>query len=207
MKTVLQVDSAEGFRSLMRRVKAGKFGVLYEGAVANAIAAILGHYPWVRRKLLSCCVFAVCLLRCSAPSLSSIQQFFTFNLLSSSDWIRTTIPSQLLRNAGIGVASSIVSDTVVNAIRVIKTTKQSLASKQSASYSDTVKVILAADGWRGLFGRGLQTRIFANALQSIVFTVVWRGIKDHWKQRSASQEGHSDSSSIAKDGTEKDKIQ
>jgi adenylosuccinate synthase len=48
VKTVLQVDSVEGFRSLMRRVKAGNFNVLYEGAYANAISAILGHYPWVR---------------------------------------------------------------------------------------------------------------------------------------------------------------
>jgi adenylosuccinate synthase len=48
LKTVLQVDSVEGFRSLMRRVKAGNFNVLYEGAYANAISAILGHYPWVR---------------------------------------------------------------------------------------------------------------------------------------------------------------
>jgi hypothetical protein len=47
IKTVLQVDSVEGFRSLMRRVNAGNFNVLYEGAFANAISAILGHYPWV----------------------------------------------------------------------------------------------------------------------------------------------------------------
>lgn len=32
-KTVLQVDSAEGFRQLMRRVKAGKIGVLYQGTM------------------------------------------------------------------------------------------------------------------------------------------------------------------------------
>ena len=31
-KTVLQVDSAEGFQNLMRRVKAGKMGLLYQGA-------------------------------------------------------------------------------------------------------------------------------------------------------------------------------
>jgi hypothetical protein len=47
-KTVLQIDSVEGFRSLMRRVKAGRVGLLYSGAFANAIASILGHYPWVR---------------------------------------------------------------------------------------------------------------------------------------------------------------
>jgi Mitochondrial carrier protein len=117
-------------------------------------------------------------------------------LLSSSEWIQAIIPSQLLRNAGIGVASSIVSDTFVNALRVIKTTKQSLGSKQSASYRETVKIILAADGWRGLFGRGLQTRIFANALQSIVFTVVWRGLADYWRRKTTSS---SRESSRAKD--------
>ena len=46
-KTVLQIDSVEGFRSLMRRVKAGRIGLLYSGAIANAISAVLGHYPWV----------------------------------------------------------------------------------------------------------------------------------------------------------------
>ena len=51
-KTVLQIDSVEGFRSLMRRVKAGRIGLLYSGAIANAVAAILGHYPWVRFCLL-----------------------------------------------------------------------------------------------------------------------------------------------------------
>ena len=47
-------------------------------------------------------------------------------------------------------------------------------------------MVLAADGWRGLFGRGLRTRIFANALQSIVFTVIWRGLSDRWAGRSLS---------------------
>jgi hypothetical protein len=46
-KTVLQIDSVEGFRSLMRRVKAGRLGLLYSGALANAVSAILAHYPWV----------------------------------------------------------------------------------------------------------------------------------------------------------------
>lgn len=51
-KTVLQVDSIEGFRSLVRRVKAGKIGVLYQGAFAMAISAILGHYPWYVQYIL-----------------------------------------------------------------------------------------------------------------------------------------------------------
>ena len=56
MKTVLQVDSYEGFRGLMRRVRAGKINVLYAGAFANTIAAIMGHYPWVCKRTLFYCV-------------------------------------------------------------------------------------------------------------------------------------------------------
>ena len=45
-KTVLQVDSMEGFRNLMRRVKAGKIGVLYQGSLGMAVSAMMAHYPW-----------------------------------------------------------------------------------------------------------------------------------------------------------------
>ena len=96
------------------------------------------------------------------------------------------MPLQLLRNAGIGVVSSVVSDTFVNVFRVIKTTKQSLGSKQNASYLETIRIIVAADGYKGLFGRGLRTRIYANALQSLVFTIVWRGLTDLWRRRMAT---------------------
>jgi hypothetical protein len=98
-----------------------------------------------------------------------------------------------MRNAFIGFVSSIVSDTVANFMRVIKTTKQALAARgdnedvehvrltgNGATYREAIGIILAADGLKGLFGRGLKTRIFANALQSIVFTVIWRGLADRW---------------------------
>jgi hypothetical protein len=113
-------------------------------------------------------------------------QFYTYNVLSSSAIVQSLIPSQLLRNAGIGVIASVVSDTFVNIFRVVKTTKQSLGSKQNVSYIETVRIILAADGYRGLFGRGLRTRIYANAIQSLVFTVVWRGLIDFWRRRNLS---------------------
>lgn len=31
---------------------------------------------------------------------------------------------------------------------------------------------------QGLFGRGLRTRILGNALQSVLFTVIWRGLAE-----------------------------
>jgi hypothetical protein len=137
----------------MRRVKAGKIGVLYQGAIANALSSFVGHYPW----------------------------FYTYNVLSKSEVLKSWIPNQLVRNAGTGLFASIVADTVVNAIRVVKTTKQAIGSKHNVGYGETIRMILAADGWKGLFGRGLRTRIFANALQSIVFTLIWRGLAERWQ--------------------------
>jgi len=47
-------------------------------------------------------------------------------------------------------------------------------------------LILAADGWKGLFGRGLKTRILGNAIQSVVFTVIWRGLAERWSTTASS---------------------
>ena len=91
----------------------------------------------------------------------------------------------------MGFVASVVSDIVSNSIRVIKTTKQSIASKHAVSYSDAVGMVLAADGWKGLFGRGLRTRIFANGFQSVVFTVAWRGMAEWLASPKKAEKGES----------------
>jgi hypothetical protein len=171
-KTVLQVDSQEGFRNLMKRVRQGKISVLYAGSIATAVSAIVGHYPW----------------------------FVSFNYLKEAEWLTLLIPSKLLRNAAIGLVSSIVSDAVVNVFRVVKTTKQSMGSKHDMSYGETIRMILAADGWKGLFGRGLRTRILANALQSILFTVIWRGLAEYWGSGRDESSVRNDSDGEMKSG-------
>jgi hypothetical protein len=120
------------------------------GAGANALSAIAAHYPW----------------------------FYTFRTLSKSSFLRTYVRSNHLRNAIAGFVSSVISDSFTNVIRVVKTTKQALASKHVVSYGEVIAMILAADGWKGLFGRGLRTRILGNAAQSVLFTVIWRGLAD-----------------------------
>jgi hypothetical protein len=76
-------------------------------------------------------------------------------------------------------------------MRVIKTTKQALsATNVGITYAETISVILAVDGLRGLFGRGLRTRIMGNALQSILFTVVWRGLAQRWQQQKHAKNDH-----------------
>lgn len=171
-KTVLQVDSREGFRALMRRVRAGKVGALYQGALATAASSTIGHYPW----------------------------FVIFNALSSAEWLKRLVTSKLLRNASIGLVASVTSDTIVNVFRVIKTTKQSIGSKHDFSYSDTIRMIVAADGWKGLFGRGLRTRVFANSVQSIMFTVIWRGLAERWGNND-NENNANESDGISKGGT------
>ena len=42
------------------------------------------------------------------------------------------------------------------------------------TYKQAAKAIIDQDGWRGLFGRGLGTRLGTNALQASIFTVIWK---------------------------------
>jgi hypothetical protein len=96
---------------------------MHTGAFANAASAIVGHYPW----------------------------FYTYRVLSKSNFLQKLISSNHLRNASIGFAASVVSDTVANGIRVVKTTKQAIASKHAVGYGEVIAMILAADGWKVSF--------------------------------------------------------
>jgi len=157
------------------------------GGVAYAISAIVSHYPW----------------------------FSVYNFLSKSEAVKSLIPRQFFRNAFIGMIASFVSDTVVNSIRVIKTTKQAMGARHTVSYMEAINMVVAADGWQvstwvqvlcvlchvvllklsaiynlfmqGLFGRGLRTRLFSNALQSVVFTVIWRGLAERGSESSTDR--------------------
>lgn len=155
-KTVLQIEGEKGFAKLMSQVKEGRIHLLYAGSFANAASSFISHYPW----------------------------FYTYNKLSRNEVIKALFPWNTGRNAMIGFLSSIVSDTVANFMRVIKTTKQALSSTRVVTYAETISVILAADGLKGLFGRGLRTRIMANALQSVLFTVIWRSLAHRWQQQT-----------------------
>ncbi len=127
-KTVLQIESGNGFRKLMAQVGNGHVHLLYSGALANALSSMIGHYPW----------------------------FYTYNLLHNSEGLKRHVPWENCRNALIGFLSSIVSDTVANFMRVIKTTKQALGSTKGiedgdgrgVTYAEAISVILAVDGWR-----------------------------------------------------------
>jgi len=121
---------------------------LWQGAVGAMTATWVGHYPW----------------------------FYTNNQL------REVLPQfdftygKYVRNAVIGFASAAVSDTCSNSLRVLKTTRQT--ALEPVSYMDSAKSIIAKEGYAGLFGRGLSTRILTNGVQGALFTIGWKAISE-----------------------------
>ena len=78
----------------------------------------------------------------------------------------------LVRSAFIGLCASSLSDVCSNSLRVLKTSRQ--AAGLGTSVVDIAKGIVATDGWAGLLGRGLQTRLAFNALQGMLFSVLFK---------------------------------
>lgn len=148
VKTTLQVEGRSGMKLLGNKMAAQGPSVLWYGSLAAASATAVGHFPW----------------------------FFTFN------YLQATLPQyqenykRLGRNAFIGFSSSLVSDTVSNSLRVIKTTRQTYG--KPISYMNVVREVIAKDGVVGLFGRGLKTRLIANGIQGLMFSVLWKYFMD-----------------------------
>lgn len=147
-KTTMQVEGKDGISKLMTKFKSNGPTVFYQGALAAASATFVGHYPW----------------------------FFTYNYLSEVLPKRDDTLGKLARSAVIGFCSSAVSDTCSNSIRVVKVYKQ--ANTEYVSYPEAVRRVVKEDGWGGLFGRGLKTKILANGLQGIMFSVLWKYIDE-----------------------------
>lgn len=153
LKTTLQVNGSQGMSIL--RVKMGQHGVpvLFHGSLAAFGATFVGHFPW----------------------------FFTYNHLQKAlPRVSNDKPLKKMgRNALIGFVSSAVSDSVSNAVRVVKTYRQTHA--QVISYPTAVRDIVAQSGVLGLMGRGLQTKIISNGLQGILFSVLWKFFEEKFR--------------------------
>eukprot|EP01067_Filipodium_phascolosomae_P008909 Filipodium_phascolosomae@DN782_c0_g1_i1.p1 len=153
-KTIKQVEGGDGLRALVTKVRTGGIAKLWHGSLAAMSATWVGHYPW----------------------------FLTHNLLSKKLPQFEFTNGKYVRNAMIGFTASVVSDTCSNSIRVVKTSKQTAVA--ATTYSQVLKDILAKDGWTGLFGRGLKTRILTNGMQGMVFSVGWKAIQDILNKRA-----------------------
>jgi hypothetical protein len=136
---------------LKNNIKNNGNKVLYNGTGAAFFSTLIGHYPW----------------------------FVTYNYLNyyfpeSKD--DTTI-NKLSKRASIGLASSIVSDTTSNFVKVIKAIKQT--SGNTISYKDTINLLYAKDGWAWIF-RGLKTKIITNGINGIMFSITWKYFQEYF---------------------------
>jgi hypothetical protein len=136
------------FSNVVNKVKANGVPVLYHGSLAAASATFVGHYPW----------------------------FFTYNLLSEKIPKQDTQLGELGRRAILGFCASAISDTCSNSIRVVKVYKQS--STVAISYPEVVRKVIAESGVTGLMFRGLETKIFSNGLQGILFSILWKHFEE-----------------------------
>jgi len=150
-KTTLQVHGKDGMNVLKNRIKSNGVKTLWNGTTASMSATMIGHYPW----------------------------FITYNYLNSliDTKKQVTQLEKLSKQAGIGLCASIVSDVSSNSIRVVKTIKQT--SLNTLGYTEIVKNTIKNDSLNGLFFRGLKTRILANGINGMMFSVMWKYFMDN----------------------------
>ncbi|KDQ52545.1 hypothetical protein JAAARDRAFT_40148 [Jaapia argillacea MUCL 33604] len=154
VKTTLQAQGQDGMKILRDRYKKHGIPSFFYGAIATAAATFVGHYPW----------------------------FGTYNYLDATLPLPATLIQKLLRQAFIGFCASVLSDTVSNSLRVIKTYRQ--VNETRIGYWEAAKAVIDTDGWKGLFGRGLKTRILANGLQGLMFSILWKLFTDLWNDKT-----------------------
>jgi len=147
MKTIMQVEGKDGISKLGAKFRTHGPKVLYHGALATFTASAVGHYPW----------------------------FATYNILQEKIPQYDDTLSKLGRNAFIGFCASVTSDCVSNSVRVCKVYKQT--NTESISYPEVVKRLVKEGGVIGLMTRGLKTKILANGLQGIMFSVLWKALQ------------------------------
>lgn len=90
-KTTMQVEGKHAYELLLRKVHSDGVGILWNGAIANAVANFVGSYPW----------------------------FLTFNMLDEvlPQPEHRAIAMRLLRSAFMGCVATGVSDVVSNSAR------------------------------------------------------------------------------------------
>lgn len=163
LKTSLQVGSSA---ALSQRIRQDSFLVLWDGALGNSLATLVGHYPWF-----------------------IVHNFLDAKLPKLPHLPRDALPAVrkrhqrigLLRRAFLGFCSSVASDCVSNGIRVVKTYQQTSAI--SITYRQAVAELLTANGPAFLV-RGLKLKILSNGLSGILFAVLWKMILEYLNDTS-----------------------
>ena len=83
-----------------------------------------------------------------------------------------------MRSAGIGFTASVVSDFITKLVIVVKSISQTYY--KPIGYKAAAQIVVGKEGMIGLLGRGLKTRLLANGMQGLMFSVLWTSIKEMW---------------------------
>lgn len=179
LKTTMQTEGDRALPLLRARIRnhgigtlvsfSSQFSGLYSSLVSNSglvrlrqqLPTSLGRIPGSRCTTISRNRFLL-------PTTFSNNFFAKPSCQSSSS---CTVEHKLMTRRS-GFVASVVSDTVSNSLRVLKTYRQ--VNARNVSYRTAVREVIKESGIVGLFGRGLGTRILANGLQGLMFSVLWK---------------------------------
>jgi len=159
LKTSLQVGGESSV--LYSKIYRHGLLVLWDGALGNSLATLVGHYPWFMVNNF----LEAKLPKPKVPpkDASDFQKRRHHRLV-------------LLRRAFIGFCSSVSSDCVSNGIRVIKTYQQT--ASVPITYKQAFAELLEANG-PSFIVRGLKLKIVSNGLSGILFALLWKMIQEH----------------------------
>lgn len=147
-KTVFQIYGQTAMARLSKRAARHGIGGFYFGSAAAFTSGFAGHLPW----------------------------YTTFNELDRTLPQGISTSQRLVRHAVLGFSASFVSDTITNALRVIKAIRQA----EGMTYADAIRSVVQRDGVLGLVTRGLKTRLILNGVQGVFFTIVWKTLEQSY---------------------------
>lgn len=90
--------------------------------------------------------------------------FHTYDTLDK----RLSNMNVLLKSGFLGLTSSFTTDLMSNHLKIVKTMKQTT----NLTYKQIIKDIIRKNGVKGLFVRGLGTKLLTNGFQSLVFSIL-----------------------------------
>ena len=105
--------------------------------------------------------------------------YATFNFLDRHLPKPKSTQQELSRHAVLGFSASFASDATTNSIRVLKALRQS----EGLTYTKALTSVIKHHGALGLLTRGLKTRLIANGLQGIFFTILWKNFEARFGRR------------------------
>eukprot|EP01147_Barroeca_monosierra_P002015 gene2015-5089_t len=185
-KTISQVEGSSGLRLLREKIKHRGITVLYHGASTAILGAAVKHTIWFTTYNY---------LSVHLPTSQRLQTTDSKQTASAvSCMIGNTVPMadeipfaaedshldnrpqpfgrEILQNSFIGLSCAVITNILSNPLAVLKAYKQT--HTKGVTYTQALSEIVAGYGIMHLFRRGITTRLWGDALNSIVFTVLWR---------------------------------